>query len=103
MITNLSEMKKTGVTILIAFFTAWTITSFAQSEQKVEREVIIIKERIDANGKKTIKKLVKKGFNITDKDIELMMAELDKKAHSNNTNVGKEKTYSNKEIEIQID
>ncbi len=94
-------MKKSGITILIAFFTAWTITSFAQSEQKkIEREVIIIKEKIDANGKKTIKKLVKRGFDITDEDIDVMMQELDNEL---DYNIDSTTTISNKEIRIEIE
>ena len=93
-------MKKTGVTILIAFFTAWTITSFAQSEQKIEREVIIIKEKIDADGKKTIKKLIKRGYNITDEDIELMMDELDQE---DELSILKERKNASEKIEIEID
>lgn len=93
-------MKTAGITILIAFFTAWTISSFAQSEQNLEREVIIIKEKIDADGKKTVKKLIKRGYNITDQDIQSMMDELDLES---DYQIKKGQRHGHQEIEIDID
>ncbi len=95
-------MKKIGITLLVAMFVAITINSFAQSENEIEREVIIIKEKIDADGNKSVKKLVKRGYNITDKDIEKMMSELEESNAQIMTKPGKTKTIE-KEIIIEMD
>ena len=67
-------MKKLSKCLLLAFL-AGTFTIQVQTlmAQEKEREVIIIEEVTDAKGNKTVKKIVKKGGDISDSELEKLL------------------------------
>ena len=105
---NRSKIQITWILLLLGCF-IFPNNSFAQSEKKEKKQVVIIKKTIDKDGNEIVEKIVKEGKEAEDFDVAKYLKEGEHEATNVNVEIrvtkeGDEKPADEeREIEVTVD
>lgn len=105
---NRSKIQITWILLLLGCF-IFSNSSFAQSETKEKKQVVIVKKTIDKDGNEVVEKIIKEGKEAEDFDVAKYLKEDENSGANVNIDIrvtkeGKEKPASEeREIEVTVD